>query len=224
MAEPDEVVVETADACLQGTLSLPDDASGLVVFAHGSGSSRKSPRNRFVAEELRGGGMGTLLFDLLTPAEEQVDLHTRLLRFDIPLLARRLVGAIDWLAEHPDTRGLPLATFGASTGAAAALIAATERPELVRAVVSRGGRPDLAGEALGRVRVPALFLVGGNDMQVLALNEKARARMSVPAHIQVVPGASHLFEEPGTLEEVARLARRFLQLSLAPAGRASRTA
>lgn len=215
MGERRAVWIDAGDVELEGALSLPDEPAGIVVFAHGSGSSRQSPRNVFVADELRSGGLGTLLFDLLSPDEERIDARTRHLRFDIPLLARRVVAAVDWLATQPGAKGLPIGTFGASTGAAAALIAAAERPELVRAVVSRGGRPDLAADALPRVRVPSLFIVGGNDVPVIGLNEQAIARMRVAAQLEIIPGASHLFEEPGALEEVARRVRKFFQVHLA---------
>jgi len=191
---------------IEGDLRLPRDARGLVLFAHGGGSSRHSPRNRMVAEMLNVDGLATLLFDLLTPAEEAVDLRTRQLRFDIPLLAERLLIAGDAIADRPDTGGLPVGTFGASTGAAAALVAAAERPDSVRAVVSRGGRPDLAGDALALVRAPSLLIVGSLDREVLGMNREAAARMSCEVEITIVPGATHLFEEPGTLDEVGRLA------------------
>jgi dienelactone hydrolase len=206
-AEVRTVVVECDSAALPGDLVVPSDAIGLVAFAHGSGSSRKSPRNRYVAGVLQGGGLATLLFDLLTPDEEAVDRYTRELRFDIDLLAGRLVGATDWLARQPDLVRLPLGYFGASTGAAAALIAAAERPERVSAVVSRGGRPDLAGASLPRVRAPTLLIVGGLDSGVIELNEEALARLSTTREMTLVPGATHLFEERGTLEQVAELAR-----------------
>jgi putative phosphoribosyl transferase len=186
-----------------------------VAFAHGSGSSRFSRRNRYVASVLNVAGLGTLLLDLLTPDEEAIDERTRHLRFDIPMLADRMVGAVDWIAAQPDLRTLPIGLFGASTGAAAALIAAAGRPDAAAAVVSRGGRPDLAGEALAEVRAPALFIVGGNDREVLALNEEARRRMPHAAQFLVVPGATHLFEEPGTLEQVASAAAAFFRRHLA---------
>jgi pimeloyl-ACP methyl ester carboxylesterase len=201
------VRVEAAGAVLEGSLGLPPAARGVVAFAHGSGSSRHSPRNRFVAGALREAGLGTLLLDLLTAEEEAQDAHTRAWRFDIELLARRLIGALDWLAEFSSTRDLPLGGFGASTGAAAALVAAAERPDKVGAVVSRGGRPDLAGPALARVQAPTLLIVGSNDPAVLGLNREALERLAARAkQLVVVPGATHLFEEPGALEEVARLA------------------
>ena len=201
------VAVETADTSLEGALVVPADAKGIVLFAHGSGSSRHSPRNIYVAEELQAGGLGTLLLDLLTSSEEAVDLATRELRFDIGLLAERLVGAIEWLAEQETTRDLPLGLFGASTGAAGALVAAARRPDRVVAVVSRGGRPDLAGADLPSVKAPTLLIVGGNDPVVIDLNRRAMERMTAPLRLEIVPRATHLFEEPGTLEEVARLAR-----------------
>ncbi|MEU9399896.1 alpha/beta family hydrolase [Streptomyces sp. SID4985] len=200
------VLIPAEDAALEGDLGLPDGARAVVLFAHGSGSSRHSPRNRMVAGELRNAGFGTLLMDLLSEREELEDMVTGEHRFDIPLLGRRLVAAIDWLAEPESTKDLPVALFGASTGAAAALVAAAERPVRVYAVISRGGRPDLAGDALERVRAPVLLLVGGDDPEVLRLNEEAAARLRAPHELRVVPGATHLFEEPGTLEEVARLA------------------
>jgi putative phosphoribosyl transferase len=200
------VQVPTGGVVLDGDLGVPDVPRGAVVFAHGSGSSRLSPRNRTVAAGLRRAGYATLLMDLLTAAEEHLDLQTRELRFDIPLLANRLTDAVDWIAEQSETVRLPVAVFGASTGAAAALITAADRPERVGTVVSRGGRPDLAGDALPRVRCPTLLIVGGNDPDVLALNQQAAARLTAPVEIAVVPGASHLFEEPGALEAVTRLA------------------
>ena len=201
------VIVATDSADLAGDLAVPEGARGIVVFAHGSGSSRLSPRNQFVARELRGARLATLLFDLLTAEEDEVDEVTREYRFDIDLLARRLVGATDWLAEQPEAQELKIGYFGASTGSAAALMAAAERPTLVRAIVSRGGRPDLAAPALPRVLAPTLLIVGGNDEQVLDMNKKAMAQMRAQKELAIVEGATHLFEEPGALEEVARLAR-----------------
>lgn len=201
------VTVPAGGVSLEGSLTVPPGAHGVVLFAHGSGSSRHSPRNQFVAKSLRDGGLGTLLIDLLTAAEEGVDMYTREHRFDIGLLARRLAGAIDWLAEDSLTRELPVGLFGASTGGGAALVAAADRPGRVRAVVSRGGRPDLAGEALARVTAPTLLIVGERDAQVIALNRAAMAQMTATVQLDIVPGATHLFEEPGTLEDVARLAR-----------------
>lgn len=191
---------------LEGSLCVPDGASGVVLFAHGSGSSRLSPRNRFVARELRKTGLATLLFDLLTKEEEEIDVHTAQLRFNIKLLTSRLTGATDWIKQGPDTSHLRVGYFGASTGAAAALVAAAERPDVVRAVVSRGGRPDLAGEALSRVKAPTLLIVGGNDIPVIDLNREAMRQLGAEKKLEIVPGATHLFEEPGALEEVARLA------------------
>ena len=196
------VVVPAASVRLDGDLVVPPGARGVVLFAHGSGSSRHSPRNLQVATGLQSAGFGTLLLDLLTPDEERVDARTRQHRFDIPLLAARLTAAADWLDADGDTAQLPLATFGASTGAAAALITAAERPDRVAAVVSRGGRPDLAGEALARVHAPTLLVVGGADTQVLELNRRAAAGLTVQHEVSVVPGATHLFEEPGALEQV----------------------
>jgi putative phosphoribosyl transferase len=192
---------------LDGDLTVPPDAHGIVVFAHGSGSGRFSPRNRAVANVLVQAGLATLLMDLLTAEEDAVDLRTRHLRFDVGLLGRRVIATIEWLAADATVTALPVGCFGASTGAAAALIAAAERPERVAAVVSRGGRPDLAGEALFRVTAPTLLIVGGNDIEVLRLNQQALAALAGEARLEIVPGATHLFEEPGALERVAVLAR-----------------
>ena len=208
------VKIDLADAVLHGDLTLPDDAKGLVVFAHGSGSSRHSPRNRFVARRLNAAGLGTLLMDLLTEDEERVDEVTRELRFDIGLLARRVAQAVEWAGRSRELSGLNPGLFGSSTGAAAALVAAAESPD-VRAVVSRGGRPDLAGDALGRVACPTLLVVGGRDEVVIGLNEAALARMVCPVELVVVPGATHLFEEPGTLEQVADAAADWFARHLA---------
>jgi dienelactone hydrolase len=199
-----EVTVTTGDAELQGELTLPDQAAGVVAFAHGSGSGRHSPRNRYVAETLNDAGIATLLLDLLTAREEERDRATAEYRFDIDLLARRLVATIDWVRRMPSTATLPLGLFGASTGAAAALVAAALRPEDVSAVVSRGGRPDLAGPALPAVRAPTLLIVGGADQQVLELNKQALELIRAEKRLIVIPGATHLFEEPGALEEVAK--------------------
>jgi putative phosphoribosyl transferase len=196
---------------LEGDLDIPEGARAVVLFAHGSGSSRQSPRNRYVARVLRDAGLATLLMDLLTGKEEVVDMESGLLRFDIGLLAGRVVGATDWLGREPETAALPVGYFGASTGAAAALVAAAERPEKVGAVVSRGGRPDLAGDALRRVRVPTLLIVGGFDGPVIGLNRQALAQLgAVEEQLVIIPGATHLFGEPGALEEVARLAADWL--------------
>jgi putative phosphoribosyl transferase len=209
------VLANADNAELTGDLTVPDKAAGLVLFAHGSGSSRHSPRNRAVAEGLNGAGFGTLLLDLLTAAEEQADARTAALRFDIGLLTRRLTGAIDWLAAM-EASGLPLGLFGASTGAAAALAAAAARPGRVRAVVSRGGRPDLAGPALGQVRVPVLLIVGGRDTQVAEWNQMASCRLPGPSQVRVVPGAGHLFEESGALDHVTELAIGWFRQHLGP--------
>ncbi|MET9417437.1 dienelactone hydrolase family protein [Streptomyces klenkii] len=203
------VLIPARDAVLAGDLAVPGSARAVVLFAHGSGSSRLSPRNRAVATALQHAGLATLLMDLLTEHEEAVDALTAGHRFDIALLSGRLTAAVDWLGRHPDTANLPVHLFGASTGAAAALTAAAERPDQVRSVVSRGGRPDLAGEALGRVRAPVLLIVGGADHEVLRLNHEAAARLQAPHEVHVVPGATHLFEEPGALEEVAEAAGRW---------------
>jgi putative phosphoribosyl transferase len=200
--EEREVRVSAGPVELEGNLGIPDNARGIVLFAHGSGSGRHSPRNRYVAEVLLEAELATLLIDLLTPEEEAVDLRTRHLRFDIGLLASRLAGATDWLIENPSTQDLRVGYFGASTGAGAALVAAAKRP----AVVSRGGRPDLAGEALRRVAAPTLLIVGGEDEPVIGMNREAFAQIRAEKVLVVVPGATHLFEEPGKLEEVARLA------------------
>jgi dienelactone hydrolase len=205
------VTVPVGRTTLEGNLSLPEGAYGIVLFAHGSGSSRHSPRNRSVARSLQEGGLATLLIDLLTTDEEAIDLRTRHLRFDIGLLAERLVGATEWLTHEADTRGLPVGYFGASTGGGAALVAAAERPEAVGAVVSRGGRPDLAGSALSQVQAPTLLIVGGADDQVIALNEEALAQLRCAKRLEIVPRATHLFEEPGALEAVARLAGEWFE-------------
>jgi putative phosphoribosyl transferase len=191
---------------LNADLAIPVEAHGIVLFAHGSGSSRHSPRNQFVARVLQQSDFGTLLMDLLTEKEEAVDNRTREMRFDISLLARRLTATVDWLVAQPSFKELPIGIFGASTGAAAALVTAAERPELVKSVVSRGGRPDLAGAALPRVQAPTLLIVGGYDDAVQALNEQAQARMTTKVSLKIVPRASHLFEEPGALSQVADFA------------------
>jgi putative phosphoribosyl transferase len=204
--EEREVRVPIGSITLEGKLNVPEGARGLVLFAHGSGSGRHSPRNRYVAQELRRAGLATLLIDLLTPDEEEIDLRTRHLRFDIGMLAQRLVGATDWLKGEPDTQNLRVGYFGASTGAGAALVAAAEHPEEVGAIVLRGGRPDLAGDALARVRAPTLLIVGENDVPVIEMNREAMERLRVEKELKIVSGATHLFEEPGALEKVARLA------------------
>jgi putative phosphoribosyl transferase len=201
-----EVHIAAGRATLDGNLTIPDGAIGLVLFAHGSGSSRHSPRNQFVARTLNDAGLATLLFDLLTPEKEAIDLRTREHRFNIGLLAERLVQATKWAKQQQQTRDLRIGYFGSSTGGAAALVTAAEIPQDVGAVVSRGGRPDLAGEALPKVHAPTLLIVGGNDDIVIELNEQARDRMRCEVKLEIVPGATHLFEEPGTLEKVAQLA------------------
>jgi putative phosphoribosyl transferase len=206
--------VSVGNVGLEGFLTVPNNAKGLVIFAHGSGSGRHSPRNRWVAQQLERNGLGTLLFDLLTREEEAIDLATHNLRFDISFLAKRMVGAIDWARANPMLRELGLGLFGASTGAAAALVAAAHRPQAVRAVVSRGGRADLAGDALALVRAPTLLLVGELDVAVIGLNRTAQHRMSAPSRIEIVRGAGHLFEEVGTLEQVALRASRFFETHL----------
>ena len=193
-------------ASLNGDVTVPEGAQGLVMFVHGSGSSRFSPRNRTVADSLVRAQLGTLLLDLLTEPEERTDAVTAEFRFDIPLLAERTTGVVDWVGVSPSLRSLPLGLFGASTGAAAALMAAADRTQLVRAVVSRGGRPDLAGPALDRVVAPTLLIVGGNDDAVIDLNRDAYDRLRGERHLEIVPGATHLFEEPGALGKVGHFA------------------
>ena len=205
------VQVPAGSVTLEGNLTLPEESRAIVLFAHGSGSSRHSPRNRYVARVLNEAKLATLLIDLLTLHEEVVDARTAQLRFDIDLLAERLVDATDWLTQFPDTKHLRIGYFGASTGAAAALAAAAVRPDAVRAIVSRGGRPDLAGAALTRVQAPTLLIVGEHDDQVVQLNRQALAQLRCEKRLVIVPGATHLFEEPGALDEVARLARDWFQ-------------
>lgn len=204
-ATHEDVSIRADGVTLEGRLDVPADARGLVVFVHGSGSSRHSPRNQFVARQLQDSGWGTLLFDLLTNEEERVDLRTQRLRFDIPLLARRVIATLDWLETQPSVKGLPIGLFGASTGAAAALCAAAERPDRVHAIVSRGGRPDLAGEDARRVQAPTLLVVGGLDDVVIELNREVLDELP-DGQMHVVPGASHLFEEEGMLDRVVTLA------------------
>jgi putative phosphoribosyl transferase len=204
-----DVTIEAGDARLEGEVTVPASAPGIVLFAHGSGSGRTSPRNRFVASVLHRCGMGTLLFDLLTPEEQERDRETRALRFDIDLLAGRLVGAAKWLATQPVQTGRRVGFYGSSTGAAAALIAAAELGEHAGAVVSRGGRPDLAGPALGRVQCPTLLIVGALDVGVIGLNRAAYEQLACVKDFRLVPGATHLFEERGAIDEVARLSARW---------------
>lgn len=209
-----EVQMPSGDVMLDGDLTIPPGANGIVVFVHGSGSSRKSVRNRYVAGVIQRAGLATLLFDLLTPNEESVDMYTRHLRFDIGLLTDRLLDTIEWLTRLPETKRLSVGLFGASTGGAAALVAAARSPDAIGAVVSRGGRPDLAGEYLARVVSPVLLIVGGNDDVVIGLNKEAAGKLKCKHELKIVPGATHLFEEPGTLEEVARLATDFFKENL----------
>jgi dienelactone hydrolase len=201
---------------LDGELKVPHRATGIVLFAHGSGSSRRSPRNQYVAQVIREAGTGTLLFDLLTKEEEAIDAYTGELRFNIEFLAGRLVDATNWIMAQPTTQHLRIGYFGASTGAAAALIGAVELSNIVAAVVSRGGRPDLAGKALSKVKAPTLLIVGGHDHVVIDLNETAFAKLTCEKELKIVPGATHLFEEPGTLEQVAQIASDWFQRKLQP--------
>ena len=209
-----DVRIPAGEAMLEGTIHLPTNASGIVLFAHGSGSSRYSPRNQYVAQVIRAAGIGTLLFDLLTPEEEVIDLRTHSLRFDIQLLAERLEDATVWVAHADETRHVCIGYFGASTGGGAALVAAARLGETIGAVVSRGGRPDLAGAALARVLAPTLLIVGGHDDAVIQLNEAAYVQLQCEKALQIVPDATHLFEEPGALEEVARRATEWFQQHL----------
>jgi putative phosphoribosyl transferase len=210
-----EVQIHAGRAVLSGNLHIPEGAAALVLFAHGSGSSRHSPRNQSVARTLNDAGLATLLFDLLTPEEEAIDARTAELRFNIKLLAERLVHATNWAKQERQTRDLQIGYFGSSTGGGAALVAAAQIPQDVAAVVSRGGRPDLAGEALPKVQAPTLLIVGGNDDIVIELNEQARDRMRCEVKLEIVPGATHLFEEPGALEKVAKLASDWFLLHAA---------
>jgi dienelactone hydrolase len=203
------VSVTAGGVLLKGTLGIPKDAKGIVLFAHGSGSSRHSPRNQYVARVLRQAGLATLLIDLLTQTEEAIDRQTRQIRFDIDLLAKRVIGAAEWLLQNPITQHLKVGYFGASTGAGAALVAAAERPNLVSAIVSRGGRPDLAGAALSRVKAPTLLIVGGKDLLVIGMNQEAMEHLQTEKKLEIIPGATHLFQELGTLEQVARLASQW---------------
>src|SRR5213080_4075634 len=213
-----EVRIPAGRATLDGTLTIPDETTALILFVHGSGSSRHSPRNQFVARTLNDAGLATLLFDLLTQEEEAIDMQTREHRFNIGLLAERLVHATKWAKNLPETCDLRIGYFGSSTGGAAALVAAVEVPKDVGAVVSRGGRPDLADEALPKVNAPTLLIVGGNDDIVIELNEQARDRMHCEVKLEIIPGATHLFEEPGTLEKVAKLASEWFVNHIGSAG------
>jgi putative phosphoribosyl transferase len=206
-----EVSIDADKVTLEGTLALPKATGAIVLFAHGSGSSRHSRRNRYVAQVLQSHGIGTLLFDLLTGEEESIDQFSGELRFNIAFLANRLVDATRWLKQRTDMAEVKLGYFGASTGAAAALVAAAELPDDIGAVVSRGGRPDLAGDALNSVRAPTLLIVGGDDEPVIGMNQEAMANLRCDKELVIVPGATHLFEEPGTLEEVARLAAQWFR-------------
>jgi dienelactone hydrolase len=209
VAAGESIVIPVTGGQIEADLRIPDRATGLVIFAHGSGSSRFSSRNRAVAEALESSGFGTLLLDLLTPEEESVDVQTREYRFDIGLLGRRVVRATDWTLDRPDLRRLPIGYFGASTGAAAALIGAAARPQVVHAVVSRGGRPDLADEALPQVKAPTLLIVGGDDEPVIGMNRDAMSQMRTVVELEIVSGATHLFEEAGALERVMDLTKRW---------------
>jgi putative phosphoribosyl transferase len=204
-----EVLIKAGNIVLGGYLTVPENAAGIVIFAHGSGSGRHSPRNQYVSGELNKAGMATLLFDLLTTEEEGIDMVTAELRFDIPLLSKRLVAATDWVKQNDEINKLDIGYYGASTGSAVALIASVERSTIVGAVVSRGGRPDLAESYLPRVKAPTLLIVGGEDYVVIDLNKKALSEITAEKKLEIVPGATHLFEEPGTLEQVAKLASRW---------------
>ena len=216
----EELAITLGPLTLRGDLLVPEMASGLVIFAHGSGSGRLSPRNQFVAEVIRRRNIGTLLFDLLTEEEESIDIQTRHLRFDIPMLAERLIAVSKWTGAHEDTRHLRQGFFGASTGAGAALVAAAEIGVGIAAVVSRGGRPDLAGGALERVQAPVLLIIGENDEPVIAMNEEAYEKLHSEKEIKIVPGATHLFEEPGTLETAAHLAADWFERYLSAGNKA----
>jgi putative phosphoribosyl transferase len=218
-----EISIEAGAVTLDGTLAVPDKTMAIVLFAHGSGSSRQSPRNRYVAQVLQSQGIGTLLFDLLTREEETIDEMSGELRFNIRFLATRLTDVTRWLIELPDLQGFRAGYFGASTGAAAALVAASKLPDAIGAVVSRGGRPDLAGNSLDSVQAPTLLIVGGEDKPVIAMNQEALAKLRCEKRLVIVPGATHLFEESGTLEEVSRLAAEWFNQHLTgkPSGRVS---
>ena len=210
----DEIIVSAGTVKLEGNIFIPKNAQGIVLFAHGSGSSRHSPRNKYVAEVLNKAGLGTLLIDLLTRQEEKIDDQTAQLRFDIDFLAQRLVDTTDWLLKNNETKNLNIGYFGASTGAAAALVAASQHPKIIKAVVSRGGRPDLAGPVLQKVQSPTLLIVGGDDYPVIGMNQEALDKLKTEKKMVIVPGATHLFEEPGTLEVVAQLAADWFVIHL----------
>lgn len=214
MTKDQPVLMTLEEGAIEGNLTLPQGTKGIVLFAHGSGSSRLSPRNQFVARTLNQAGLGTLLFDLLTKKEEQVDIFTAEYRFDIDLLAKRLVHVTDWLIENPETKDLNIGYFGSSTGAAAALFAAAERPEDIKAIVSRGGRPDLAEKVLDAVQAPTLLIVGGYDDVVIQMNESAFEKLTCEKEILILPGATHLFEEPGKLEAVSEAATEWFRKHL----------
>jgi dienelactone hydrolase len=211
----DTVEIPSGNVALEGNLTVPTGAAAVVLFAHGSGSSRHSPRNRYVADKFHQAGLATLLFDLLSADEEDFDIRTTRLRFDIALLTERLLSATDWVHENSSLKGFKIGCFGASTGAGAALVAAAEKPELVAAVVSRGGRPDLAGSSLARVRCPTLLIVGGNDQSVIELNRQAMEMMKSDTKLEIIPRATHLFEEPGALDAVSALAANWFEMHLA---------
>ncbi len=206
MTKQDTVAIKLGPISLEGNLSIPKNTEGLVIFSHGSGSSRFSPRNNFVAQALNNAGLATLLFDLLTADEEEIDNRTRELRFNIPLLSERLISTTDWVSEFPATKDLNIGYFGSSTGAASALVAAAQRIDKTKAVVSRGGRPDLAGDFLAKVEAPTLLIVGGNDLSVIDMNKDAIEQMHAETKLEIIPGATHLFEEPGTLDQVVEKA------------------
>jgi putative phosphoribosyl transferase len=222
--ENHEVKIPLDSTHLEGSLIIPPGAEGVVLFAHGSGSSRHSPRNTYVAKTLQSGELATLLIDLLTPAEEEIDMRTQKLRFDIDLLALRVIRITDWLIRQPYTEHLKIGCFGSSTGAAACLIAAKERPKTIHAVVSRGGRPDLAASALPTVEAPTLLIVGGNDLPVLAMNRDALEKLRSEKKLEIIPGATHLFSEPGALEKVSVLARQWFVHYLTIAALAAKSA
>jgi dienelactone hydrolase len=214
MKTEEEVAIPVDKVTLKGNLAVPKQAQGIVLFAHGSGSSRFSPRNRYVAQVLQEGGLATLLIDLLTEHEEAINMRTGNLRFDIELLAERLIAAAQWLKNHTTTKDLPIGYFGSSTGAGAALIAAAKHPDYVSAVVSRGGRPDLAMRYLPKVEAPLLLIVGENDIPVIEMNKEAMQQLRVEMNLEIIPGATHLFEEPGALEKVAQLGTAWFSLYL----------